>query len=204
MKMLQQQQQQQQNVETTSVTSRTTKSTTGNLLGLNNPLGVTDNPNYSRTTPDIIGESWNNATAEAANFHHYNDDTTTTITNEHQNKREQHGHEDEDLTSMLQTYLDHQPVVNVANGGPEELPDFHVYHQKSPGQQSSDSGFSGDNNNAHQKFNPAQNMFDLADYDANGEDLSQLVDQVLSSIDAQFPQDPDLQYHVDNASGNNR
>ena len=39
--------------------------------------------------------------------------------------------------------------------------------------------------------------FDLNDYDDTGEDLSQLVDQVLSSIDAQFPQDPYFHY-VDN------
>merc|ERR1711935_434617 len=40
--------------------------------------------------------------------------------------------------------------------------------------------------------------FDLNDYDGNGEDLSQLVDQVLSSIDAQFPdQESYMQYHVD-------
>ena len=70
------------------------------------------------------------------------------------------------------------------------------YHQKSPGQQSSDSGFdSGDQN---QKYNHNSNMdFDLNDYDGNGEDLSQLVDQVLSSIDAQFPDQESYMQYVD-------
>ena len=77
---------------------------------------------------------------------------------------------------MLQRYLD-----------PNDGLDF----QKSPGQLSSDSGFSGDQKLAS---NEATNdpHFDLNDYEDNGEDLSQLVDQVLSSIDAQFPEDPYL------------
>lgn len=72
--------------------------------------------------------------------------------------------------------------------------DFSSYHQKSPGQQSSDSGFSGDQQQ-NGKFNQNNMGFDLSDYDDNcGEDLSQLVDQVLNSMDAQFPEDPYLQY----------
>ena len=39
--------------------------------------------------------------------------------------------------------------------------------------------------------------FDLNDYDGNGEDLSQLVDQVLSSIDAQFPDQESYMQYVD-------
>ena len=73
------------------------------------------------------------------------------------------------------------------------------YHQKSPGQQSSDSGFDSGADQS-QKFNQNSNMeFDLTDYDGNGQDLSQLVDQVLSSIDAQFPHQEDsyMQGYVD-------
>ena len=78
--------------------------------------------------------------------------------NEDQNKRH-----DEELTSMLQRYLDH--------------PDLNDFHQKSPGQQSSDSGFSGEPKSLPQ-----------LDFEDNPEDLSQLVDQVLSSIETQFPE----------------
>ena len=87
---------------------------------------------------------------------------------------------DEELTSMLQRYLD-----------PNDGLDF----QKSPGQLSSDSGFSGDQKvgTSNDASNPDNaHHFDLNEYGDNGEDLSQLVDQVLNSIDAQFPEDPYL------------
>ena len=84
-----------------------------------------------------------------------------TNTFEDQNKR----HHDEELTSMLQRYLDH----------PENLNDF---HQKSPGQQSSDSGFSSSDSKSLPQL----------DFEDSSEDLSQLVDQVLSSIETQFPE----------------
>jgi hypothetical protein len=67
--------------------------------------------------------------------------------------------------------------------------DFAI-HQKSPGQQSTDSGFSGEGKNP-----PGEGGFGcLSDYETgtgsyNGEELSQLVDQVLSSIDVQFPEE---------------
>jgi len=78
---------------------------------------------------------------------------------------------------MLQRYLDH----------PNDGLDF----QKSPGQLSSDSGFSdrGGGTGAGPTNDP---HFDLNEYEDNGEDLSQLVDQVLNSIDVQFPEDPYL------------
>ncbi len=72
---------------------------------------------------------------------------------------------------MLQRYLDSSDFEFPANFGQQ---------QKSPGQQSSDSGFSGDN-----KAEGTSQCFSESCY--NGEDLSQLVDQVLSSIDSQFP-----------------
>ena len=114
-------------------------------------------------------------------------------------KREQN---DEELTSMLQRYLDNSCGASISscisNGAADHQLDF-AYHQKSPGQQSSDSGFdSGDQN---QKFNQNSNMgFDLNDYDGNGEDLSQLVDQVLSSIDAQFPNQDSYMQYVDHSN----
>ena len=64
---------------------------------------------------------------------------------------------------MLQRYLDH--------------PELNDFHQKSPGQQSSDSGFSGEPKSLPQ-----------LDFEDNPEDLSQLVDQVLNSIETQFPE----------------
>lgn len=109
-------------------------------------------------TPMGVDNMWNNG-----NFHHYNDE----------DKRSHH--QDEELTSMLQKYLDH-------NCGDQTSLDSFVYHQKSPGQLSTDSGFSGD-----QKLQVPFDLNDMNDYEDSGEDLSQLVDQVLSSIDAQFP-----------------
>ena len=79
---------------------------------------------------------------------------------EDQNKR----HQDEELTSMLQRYLDH--------------PELNDFHQKSPGQQSSDSGFSSSDSKSLPQL----------DFEDSSEDLSQLVDQVLSSIETQFPE----------------
>ena len=67
---------------------------------------------------------------------------------------------------MLQRYLDH----------PELNSDF---HQKSPGQQSSDSGF--------ETSSDSKSLPQL-DFEDSSEDLSQLVDQVLSSIETQFPE----------------
>ena len=78
---------------------------------------------------------------------------------------------------MLQRYLD-----------PNDGLDF----QKSPGQLSSDSGFSGDQKLGTSNTTDSGHHFDLNEYGDNGEDLSQLVDQVLNSIDAQFPEDPYL------------
>lgn len=83
---------------------------------------------------------------------------------------------------MLQRYLD-----------PNDGLDF----QKSPGQLSSDSGFSdrggGCSSGTTSSTGPTNDPhFDLNEYEDNGEDLSQLVDQVLNSIDVQFPEDPYL------------
>lgn len=147
----------QQNELPTSVQrSSSTKCTTGNLLV--NPTGVPADSslNYARCSEaSSVQNQWN--------FHHqYNNDITTLTNDEHKGS-------DEELTSMLQRYLG----------------DDQFSHQKSPGQQSSDSGFSGDQQHQHQ-----QPSLDFSDYDETGDaDLSQLVDQVLSSMDAQFNQD---------------
>ena len=91
------------------------------------------------------------------NFFYFFLDSWNANYNDDQSKRH-----DEELTSMLQRYLEH--------------PDLNDFHQKSPGQQSSDSGFSGDPKSLPQ-----------LDFEDSTEDLSQLVDQVLSSIETQFP-----------------
>ena len=126
--------------------------------------------------------------------------TTNEDLQQQHHKREQN---DEELTSMLQRYLDNSCggiSACISSAAADHQLDF-AYHQKSPGQQSSDSGFdSGDQN---QKFNQnsSDNMgFDLNDYDGNGEDLSQLVDQVLSSIDAQFPNQDSYMQYVDHSN----
>merc|ERR1711953_57566 len=147
------------------------KSTTGNLLGLNNPLGNTES--YQHLSG---GES--NSTSSPP---HWN--TVTNLHQYHHQPSEEDQSKDEELTSMLQRYLD-----------PNDGLDF----QKSPGQLSSDSGFSdrgggGCSSGTTTSTGPTNDPhFDLNEYEDNGEDLSQLVDQVLNSIDVQFPEDPYL------------
>ena len=184
----QQQQQQQQSHHINSAPSLnvrgTPKSSSGNMMNLqsNHPIGTSIGQSYTRSDVDMVtntNDTWSNASNE---FQYSNDNQS--LLSEDQSKSN-----DEELTSMLQRYLDSHYSL-----------DFACQNQKSPGQLSSDSGFSGDTQNPVKSGflpeTPSSNHdgFELHDYEDTGEDLSQLVDQVLSSIDAQFPQDPYLQY----------